>query len=158
MCGPSTHRPSLGGAVAMLKSPSMSALTVTGQLLFRDLEIQDATSLGSRSTRGSLTLDAMGDASPVQKASYLFIHANGDLTVPCSDAQVWTKCKLVPGDCNAKQIRPGVFDERPYWNIEFERNQPVKLEVGNDGLIGRRVSIWTDRDLSPVAEGIIGWN
>ncbi|KAI1268716.1 hypothetical protein F5Y18DRAFT_240637 [Xylariaceae sp. FL1019] len=159
MCGPSIHRPALGGAVAMLKSPSsVSGLPLTGQLLFRSLESQGPTSPGLRSTRGSLRFDAMDDASPAQRASYLFIHASGDLTVPVSEAQVWTKCNLARGVCNTEETRPGVFDRRQYWSIEFERNHTAKIEVGNDGLIGRRVSVWTDRGQSPVAEGIIGWN
>jgi hypothetical protein len=40
--------------------------------------------------------------------------------------------------------------------VELER--PMKIGVGVDGIIGRRVSVWTQQGVGPVAEGIVGYN
>ncbi len=42
--------------------------------------------------------------------------------------------------------------------VEVELGRPMKIEVGVDGIIGRRVSVWTQKGAGPVAEGIVGYN
>ena len=37
-------------------------------------------------------------------------------------------------------------------------NQPLRIEVGHEGIIGRRVTVWKQGGLLPLAEGIIGYN
>lgn len=43
-------------------------------------------------------------------------------------------------------------------NIRTRLAHPMKVEVGNDGIIGRRVTIWKEGVSYPVAEGVIGYN
>lgn len=40
----------------------------------------------------------------------------------------------------------------------YELERPVKMEVGVDGIIGRRVSIWIQQSKEPLLEGIAGFN
>ena len=38
-------------------------------------------------------------------------------------------------------------------------DKPLQLEVGENGVIGRRITVYEDTGLAnPIAEGIIGWN
>jgi hypothetical protein len=37
--------------------------------------------------------------------------------------------------------------------------QQLNLTVGNDGVIGRRVSVYSDESMQTIlSEGVIGWN
>lgn len=40
----------------------------------------------------------------------------------------------------------------------LDSDQPIRLTVGDDGVIGRRMSIVDGRSGSKIAEGVIGWN
>ena len=43
--------------------------------------------------------------------------------------------------------------------VKILPERPFKIEVGDDGIIGRRVSIWTQNGtVGPLAEGIVGYN
>jgi hypothetical protein len=42
--------------------------------------------------------------------------------------------------------------------MEAELCQPLMMGVGGDGIIGRRVTIWTLNATAPIAEGIVGYN
>jgi hypothetical protein len=45
--------------------------------------------------------------------------------------------------------------------LELSLDEPLSLEVGNDGIIGRRVSLFTGSSLGRdkvIAEGIVGFN
>jgi len=41
----------------------------------------------------------------------------------------------------------------------MDLKMPLELKVGGKGVIGRRLSVFKDRELRQrVAEGVIGWN
>lgn len=44
--------------------------------------------------------------------------------------------------------------------VEFPLDQPLSLEVGNDGIIGRRVSMFSriSGKETVIAEGVVGFN
>lgn len=72
----------------------------------------------------------------------------GDMTKAAEDCGLFRQFTL----CNERT-------SRRYFELPLEL--PLSLEVGNDGIIGRRVSLsWETRSGSegPVAEGIVGFN
>lgn len=74
----------------------------------------------------------------------------GDLTTSAFVSPFMHKFSI--GGLSAPCGRP----ETP--NIWTRLAHPMKVEVGNDGIIGRRVTIWKEGVSYPVAEGIIGYN
>lgn len=68
------------------------------------------------------------------------------------------------GDLNTSEARPSdpffSFSLDGYWSSAMELPETLNLGVGDDGIIGRRVSVMTGsiREPMTVAEGIIGWN
>jgi hypothetical protein len=73
----------------------------------------------------------------------------GDLTRPATSSPLWSTFSLKPAsEVGGVQVR----------SMEVELGRPMKIEVGSDGIIGRRVTIWTQGCVEPVAEGIIGYN
>ncbi|KAI0129040.1 hypothetical protein BJ170DRAFT_594860 [Xylariales sp. AK1849] len=42
--------------------------------------------------------------------------------------------------------------------MEAELNRLLTVGVGGDGIIGRRVTIWTPNAMEPFAEGVVGYN
>lgn len=72
----------------------------------------------------------------------------GDMTKAAHDCGLFRQFTL----CNAHTTRR---------YVELPLDTPLSLEVGDDGIIGRRVSVcWTTESGSEdlVAEGIVGFN
>ena len=72
----------------------------------------------------------------------------GDLTKPLADSGVMQQFTLLPGGtCHAAGPENG---------MEMALGEALSLNVGNDGIIGRRVSMRRGEEL--VADGIVGFN
>ena len=77
---------------------------------------------------------------------------------------VWANLCSHDGDLSAADNRPTdpffSFSLDEYQSSTMEIPQTLELGVGNNGIIGRRISIMTNSSGGPiaVAEGIIGWN
>jgi hypothetical protein len=71
----------------------------------------------------------------------------GDLTKPLADSGVMQQFTLLPGTCHATGAGDG---------MEMALGEALSLNVGNDGIIGRRVSMRRGGEL--VGDGIVGFN
>ncbi|KAI0470574.1 hypothetical protein GGR56DRAFT_134484 [Xylariaceae sp. FL0804] len=174
MCGDDNNnnntRPSHGGALAILSFPSDGGIP---------------GSSGSTTTRppvmaGRLTFHSSSSSSIVVDdearrhhhyhglaelgTCVVGIHESGDLTTPATaspimhESTMMTTCCSGGGDCSSTgSLRDDGSGRRGAMEVRFGR--PLKIAVGGDGIIGRRVSMWTTSKMSrPVAEGIIGYN
>lgn len=76
----------------------------------------------------------------------------GDLTKDINDCGLFRQIRLSARDTGAGR---GPF-------IEWQLQQALSLQVGSDGIIGRRVSVFADEEKrgngSVLAEGIVGFN
>lgn len=151
MCGDHHSRDSLGGALAVLNPCPLhtgaSSMRMTGRLVFQNREKENPMA-----THAIFMADLSHVSSYTNtvESCLVRIHETGDLTKPVIASPSWAAFSLrtavrTPGD-----------DETRWAEVELER--PLKMEVGVDGIIGRRVSIWTERGAGPVAEGIVGYN
>ncbi|KAI0429933.1 hypothetical protein F5Y09DRAFT_342151 [Xylaria sp. FL1042] len=150
MCGDHHSRVSGGGALAVMRPPSFSTGTslipMAGRLFFHN-----RTEERSLATHVIFTVDSPCEfASRTAEPFLVMIHETGDLTKPATTSPSWATFSLNPviGDLVSGKIPP----------LEIELGQPMKIEVGADGIIGRRVSVWTHNGAGPVAEGIVGYN
>ncbi|KAI3336340.1 hypothetical protein HD806DRAFT_2305 [Xylariaceae sp. AK1471] len=150
MCGDHTQRESLGGALAVLSSSlpktGISPAFMAGRLVFHD-----RGKGSSMATHAMFTADS-SDAPPsdISEPCLVRIHETGDLTRHATTSPLWCTFSLKPA--------VGTLGDGQKWSMEAELGQPMKVEVGSDGIIGRRVSVWTQQGAAPVAEGIIGFN
>ncbi|KAI0874361.1 hypothetical protein GGS24DRAFT_500901 [Hypoxylon argillaceum] len=149
MCGDHDSRVSLGGALAVLSpSPfrtSTSPIPTAGRLIFHSRKIES-----SIATHAIFTADPSHETQLVTLEPCLVrIHETGDLTRPLTTSPSWATFSLKPAIGELKDQR---------WSMEVELDRPMKIEVGVDGIIGRRVSVWTQQGAGPVAEGIVGYN
>lgn len=75
----------------------------------------------------------------------------GDLTKNASDCGLFREIRLAAATNSTR----GAF-------IEWPLQQSLSLQVGSDGIIGRRVSVYAEQDLQGdqaiLAEGIVGFN
>ncbi|KAI0186953.1 hypothetical protein EV127DRAFT_437488 [Xylaria flabelliformis] len=153
MCGDHRPRNPLGGALAVL-SPSPSATQnsirtslwpLCGRLIFHDLRGGGSTATHAMFMPHSPLLYA--DSIPVNMENCLVkIHETGDLTKPATESPLWATLSLKPVEHTGIQA------------MMYELERPVKMEVGDDGIIGRRVSIWIQQSTEPLSEGIAGFN
>ncbi|KAI1272040.1 hypothetical protein F5Y07DRAFT_403813 [Xylaria sp. FL0933] len=138
MCGDHNSRVSGGGALAVMGPPSIrtsiSPLPMAGRLLFHS-----RTEESSHATHAIFTVD-----------SSTGLDETGDLTKPATTSPSWATFSLNPA------IGTVVGAKAP--SLEVELGRPMKIEVGIDGIIGRRVSVWTQNGAGPLAEGIVGYN
>ncbi|KAI0527728.1 hypothetical protein F5B22DRAFT_1062 [Xylaria bambusicola] len=146
MCGDHHSRDVAGGALAVM-SPSpfttTASIPMAGRLVF-----YNRTAENPIATHAMLTVDS---SRPSTKESFLVrIHETGDLTKPASTSPSWASFTLQP------VIGESTIDDRTHAGLEL--GQPFKIEVGSDGIIGRRVSVWTQKGVGPIAEGIVGYN
>ncbi|KAI0481867.1 hypothetical protein F4859DRAFT_476271 [Xylaria cf. heliscus] len=151
MCGDHPPRISLGGALAVLSPPpsttNNSIITsrwpLCGRLIFHNLGGED-----SMATHALYSADSPLNSHPLGTEDCLVrIHETGDLTIPATDSPSWATLSLKP-----------VIGGSGSHSIMYELEKPVKVEVGPDGIIGRRVSIWTRQSMEPLSEGIAGFN
>ncbi|KAI1333504.1 hypothetical protein F5Y15DRAFT_343478 [Xylariaceae sp. FL0016] len=152
MCGDNS-RQSLGGALAILKMPLRShrdaTPVMTGRLTFHRQLDGDATA-----THATLTADEANDCGLQGQDQHctIGIHETGDLTRSAVISPFLYKFKVALAAPSSGSIREA------RQSVDVELNQPLKIEVGGNGIIGRRVSVWTRHHADPVAEGIIGYN
>ncbi|KAM0354269.1 hypothetical protein ACHAPU_001313 [Fusarium lateritium] len=144
MCGPeNTNRPR-GGALAALNPPVNSiSSNICGDLAFHT----PGNPASSSATHARLTPN---DECSVKSLSdlYVVIHSSGDLTRNASDCGLFRQFSLQT---------PPVSDDF----VELPLQGPLSLEVGGDGIIGRRVSVYSRLNSGQdkiVAEGIVGFN
>ncbi|EMR68174.1 hypothetical protein MGN70_002462 [Eutypa lata] len=167
MCGPNLPRPSLGGALAVLNSPSgenrSPVPTLCGSLVFHSPRSGASSSIATHATftpllrSGSVHQDTSGDEEEVDMADYVVgIHASGDLLKPAFQSPILHHFGFREGVITA--------NNRPTSRAETEilLTTPLEIGVGGDGIIGRRVTVWRRSGIAdgefPVAEGIVGYN
>ncbi|KAH8161014.1 hypothetical protein CIB48_g7237 [Xylaria polymorpha] len=152
MCG-DHPRNSLGGAVAVMSPfPSTTKTLIRtspwplcGRLIFQNL----GGGGDSMATHAIYSPDSSlcADQIPVSTEDCLVkIHETGDLTIPATESPLWATLSLKTTGSNGLR------------SMMYELERPVKMEVGADGIIGRRVSIWVRQSTEPLAEGIAGFN
>lgn len=148
MCGNSS-RQACGGAIAVLKSPKRAFGSVPGVegddmsgRLFFQTDMQ-----GGPATHATFARD---EGSTDGTSYTVGIHQTGDLTTSAFVSPFLHKFRIggMPIPCD--------LDEAP--DIRTRLVYPMKVEVGNEGIIGRRVTIWKEGVSYPLAEGIIGYN
>ncbi|KAI1373350.1 hypothetical protein F4677DRAFT_220021 [Hypoxylon crocopeplum] len=151
MCGDHS-RQSRGGALAVLSLPLRSTPsmppTTTGRLTFHD-----CGKGGSMATHVTLTPDENNTSNSLaQVDSYVVgIHETGDLTKSAIISPFLHKFNMTQGS-------QSLFDGQQERSIEVALSHPMKIEVGGEGIIGRRVTLWSQHAVDPIAEGIIGYN
>ncbi|KAI0406642.1 hypothetical protein F4802DRAFT_88813 [Xylaria palmicola] len=146
MCGDSSPRDSLGGALAVLSplqfSAGASALPLSGRLVF-----YNGKTASAMATHAIFTPDSSLERDPMKtEPCVLRVHETGDLRTPLAESPSLTTSMLKPV--------AGIIGN----SLEFELERPLTIGFGNDGIIGRKVSIWTQHGAGPLAEGIIGYN
>ncbi|KAH6889746.1 hypothetical protein B0T10DRAFT_486761 [Thelonectria olida] len=149
MCGPeNTNRPRGGALVAL--NPPIDTLTSPFNLC-GDLSFHTPGSPGSTTaTHARLT---PSEACDINRLSNLFvvIHSSGDLTRNAYECGLFRQF--------AFPFTPTRISDDQF--VELSLDKPLSLEVGNDGIIGRRVSLYSRPSSGHeivVAEGIVGFN
>ncbi|KAI0006896.1 hypothetical protein F4779DRAFT_543233 [Xylariaceae sp. FL0662B] len=148
MCG-DHPRQSYGGALAVLSLPIRSTRSTpfitTGRLTFHD-----RGQGGTVATHATFVPDGNDTAGSVDLETCIVgIHETGDLTRSAIISPFLHKFSMTQG-CPEPDGRQR--------SMEVELSHPMKIEVGGDGIIGRRVTMWAPNAMDPVAEGIIGYN
>ncbi|CAG7555830.1 unnamed protein product [Fusarium equiseti] len=142
MCGPeNTNRPR-GGALVALNPPTNSMSSrICGDLAFHT----PGSPASCNATHARLTPN---DECNMKGFSDLYVVIHGDLTRNASECGLFRQFPL--------KTPPTSNDF-----VESQLQGPLSLEVGGDGIIGRRVSVYsrvaTGQD-KIVAEGIVGFN
>ncbi|KAH7152776.1 hypothetical protein EDB81DRAFT_433839 [Dactylonectria macrodidyma] len=146
MCGPETWKPR-GGALAALNPPisEVRPQGVCGDLAFHTPGSPESAT----ATHARLTPNEACDMATLSDL-YVVIHSSGDLTRKACDCGLFRRFRLSSG--------AATFEDD---FVELPLDKPLSLEVGNDGIIGRRVSLYSrplvGHDVV-VAEGIVGFN
>ncbi|QUC16607.1 uncharacterized protein UV8b_00848 [Ustilaginoidea virens] len=149
MCGPQvTDRPR-GGALAALSPPTGSSPRARKRHLQGDLAFhQPGHPASCKATHARLTPaehHGLGDVHSVR----VVIHSTGDLTKDAADCGFYRQFTF-----------PAASSSDSYFEIPLET--PLSLEVGSNGIIGRRVSISAAEceagSEGVLAEGIVGFN
>ncbi|KAI0849487.1 hypothetical protein F5Y00DRAFT_235793 [Daldinia vernicosa] len=150
MCG-NHSRQSRGGALAVLSLPlrttrSMPAV-MTGRLTFHD-----CGKGSSVATHATFVPDENSDNSSFSNldSCIVGIHETGDLTRSAIISPFLYKFSL-------SRTQSTLKDDQEH-SIEVPLSHPMKIEVGGEGIIGRRVTLWSQHAIEPIAEGIIGYN
>ncbi|KAH6653794.1 hypothetical protein BKA67DRAFT_260819 [Truncatella angustata] len=153
MCGNSSQR-SQGGALAVLSlshdisgSPIRSRVPVmAGCLTFRDQDEGNSIS----ASYVTFTVDLTTCMPPPEETCMIGIHETGDLRTSAIMSPF--KFKLNLTKLSAVDEDSGTF------KMSAKLDHLLMASVGGDGIIGRRVSLWTPQSIAPFAEGIIGFN
>ncbi|KAM3510451.1 hypothetical protein MY11210_005904 [Beauveria gryllotalpidicola] len=153
MCGgPETlHRPR-GGALVALNPPRGASPTalLTGDLTFHTPGQPNST----EATHARLAFDEEQPERLLPSDLCVIIHTGGDLTMKASDCGLFRKLRL-SATRSARGARDAFFE----WPLP----QALSLQVGSEGIIGRRVSVYAEnrqelRERTVLAEGIVGFN
>ncbi|KAL9941491.1 hypothetical protein D7B24_004244 [Verticillium nonalfalfae] len=149
MCGPDTSNRPRGGALAVL-NPTDGLVKTEGQKMRGDLSFHtpgdpcSSTATHARWTWGE------GHASSALGGLTFIIHKSGDMTRRREDCGLFHEFNFADGAV----VQGGDA-------LELVLNQPISLQVGDDGIIGRRISVMSGADnawQNAVAEGIVGFN
>ncbi|KAL7784621.1 hypothetical protein V8C37DRAFT_395476 [Trichoderma ceciliae] len=145
MCGPEMINRPRGGALAALSSPNDADRLgiICGDLAFHTPGRPES----NEATHARLTPDAPYDSETLSDLRVV-IHSSGDLTRRTEDCGTFQQFQF--------SATPDSFNKA---FIELPLDKPLSLEVGNEGIIGRRVSLYSRSAPSKVlAEGIVGFN
>ncbi|TQN70567.1 hypothetical protein CSHISOI_04909 [Colletotrichum shisoi] len=149
MCGPDPCTKPRGGALAVLNQPfGQPEATGTIPRLRGDLafhtpgEPSCAFATHARITGGN-NCDPQALADMV-----VVIHKSGDLTRRIEDCGLFRRIAF----SGASVLENGSI-------VELALQQPISLQVGDDGIIGRRVSVFPRSEMDTAcAEGVVGFN
>ncbi|KAI1413559.1 hypothetical protein F5Y13DRAFT_188991 [Hypoxylon sp. FL1857] len=151
MCGDHS-RQSCGGALAVLTPPLRSSRfappTMAGRLTFHDC---GKGSLIATHVTFTPNENSTGSSLASLDSCVVGIHETGDLTKSAIISPFLHKFSMAQG-------RPTSQNGGQEQSIEVSLSNPMKIEVGGDGIIGRRVTLWSQHASDPIAEGIIGYN
>ncbi|UKZ83856.1 hypothetical protein TrVFT333_011670 [Trichoderma virens FT-333] len=145
MCGPEITNKPRGGALAALSSPDDAGRlrTICGDLAFHTPGRPES----NEATHARLTPDGAYDARTLSNL-HVVIHSSGDMTRTAEDCGTFQQFQF-----------PTTAESFDKAFIELPLDKPLSLEVGNEGIIGRRVSLYSRSAPSRVvAEGIVGFN
>ncbi|KAM3506014.1 hypothetical protein MY10362_002618 [Beauveria mimosiformis] len=155
MCGgPETvHRPR-GGALVALNPPRGASPTalLTGDLTFHTPGQPNST----EATHARLAFDEEQPERLLPSDLCVIIHTGGDLTIKASDCGLFRQLRLSA----TRSAGGGAQDAFFEWPLP----QALSLQVGSEGIIGRRVSVYAEedgdeqRERRVLAEGIVGFN
>ncbi|KAM0664260.1 hypothetical protein ACQRIU_006843 [Beauveria bassiana] len=155
MCGgPETvHRPR-GGALVALNPPRGASPTalLTGDLTFHTPGQPNST----EATHARLAFDEKQPERLLPSDLCVIIHTGGDLTMNASDCGLFRQLRLSATRSTSGGAQDAFFE----WSLP----QALSLQVGSEGIIGRRVSVYAEhRDerreqRTVLAEGIVGFN
>ncbi|KAF5645262.1 uncharacterized protein FTJAE_2512 [Fusarium tjaetaba] len=141
MCGPEfTNRPR-GGALAALTPPINSiSSNICGDLAFHT----PGSPSSSRATHARLT---PSEECSMKSFCDLYVVIHGDLTRNANECGLFRQFSLQTTTTSPEYV-------------ELPLQGPLSLEVGGDGIIGRRVSVYSRLASGDkiVAEGIVGFN
>ncbi|KAL8302520.1 hypothetical protein RB597_002739 [Gaeumannomyces tritici] len=153
MCGPDNSTKPRGGALVVLRNAMAPEATDgcawSGELNFHTPgQPESSIATHVRVTAGDdSNLDALSKA-------VVLIHQSGDLSMPARECGLLRTFVLE----HAAELGNGSA-------MELELATPMSIQVGDDGIIGRRVSIlgqaadWAVETLgASMAEGIVGFN
>ncbi|WYZ46749.1 hypothetical protein EsH8_IX_000974 [Colletotrichum jinshuiense] len=149
MCGPDTCTKPRGGALAVLNHPfSQHTSSASSYRLRGDLAFHTPGKPGSSfATHARIT---SGENCDVQSLAdmVVVIHKSGDLTRRPEDCGLFHRIAF----SGASLLEDGS-------TLELMLQSPVSLQVGDDGIIGRRVSVFPKAEMvDACAEGIVGFN
>ncbi|KAF5520239.1 hypothetical protein CGCA056_v008892 [Colletotrichum aenigma] len=149
MCGPDTCTKPRGGALAVLNQPFCQPSSPTSLCKLRgDLSFHTPGKPSSPfATHARITSGGDHDL-PTLSDVVVVIHKSGDLSKRPQDCGLFQQLAF----SNASVLEDGS-------TLELALNEPISLQVGDDGIIGRRVSIFPRAEMdNAVAEGIVGFN
>ncbi|KAI1443361.1 hypothetical protein F5Y02DRAFT_220791 [Annulohypoxylon stygium] len=151
MCGDHA-RQSFGGALAVLSPPLRNTRFMPPEMTGR-LTFHDCGKGSSVATHVTFTPDETSASNSVVglDSCVVAIHETGDLTKSAIISPFLYKFSMTQG-LPTEQV------EQQIGSIEVPLSHPMKIEVGGDGIIGRRVTLWSQHAVDPIAEGIIGYN
>ncbi|KAK5996108.1 hypothetical protein PT974_04535 [Cladobotryum mycophilum] len=157
MCGPeNTNRPR-GGALVALCPPALAATMPTSASPFSgvirgDLAFHTPGFPGStEATHARLTPENALDLGQLSDL-HIVIHSSGDLTRSADECGLFRQISL-------STMAMASPSSSAYLELPLE--SPLSLQVGNEGIIGRRVSLYSRPCPGinrMVAEGIVGFN
>ncbi|KAI8962129.1 hypothetical protein F5Y11DRAFT_323914 [Daldinia sp. FL1419] len=150
MCGDHS-RQSCGGALAVLNLPLRQTRflppVMAGRLTFHDCG--KGSSVATHATFVPDEDSANGNFANLDSC-IIGIHETGDLTRSAIISPFLYKFSMA-------RTQSTLQDDQER-SMEVSLSHPMKIEVGGDGIIGRRVTLWSQDAIDPIAEGIIGYN
>ncbi|KAF4981887.1 hypothetical protein FZEAL_2407 [Fusarium zealandicum] len=142
MCGPeNTNRPRGGALVALNPPVNTISSTLRGDLAFHT----PGSPASANATHARLTPSEECNMKELSDL-HIVIHSSGDLSRDASDCGMFRQFAF-----------PSAPSKQQDYFVELPLERPLSLEVGSEGIIGRRVSLYAGQH-KIVAEGIVGFN